>query len=141
MTTYSSLPDAATLKRSLDEFIAATDKIAVEREEYNRDAFGQCLTKAVRALLHPRFTATASTTADERPTRTPARFWTPQPPPSSQDDESGGFAQKLCEAVQRQLGSRSRQHKNTTAASSDDDETFAQKLTRIAKEKAKQRNL
>ena len=56
------------------------------------------------------------------------------PPPSLREDRSD-FAKKLCEAVQRQLGSRSR-HK--TAASSNH-ETFAQKLTRITKEKAKQR--
>lgn len=57
-------------------------------------------------------------------------------PPPSPREESSDFAKKFCEAVQRQLGSRSRQH-NTAAAS--DEETFAQKLTRITKEKARQR--
>jgi len=58
---------------------------------------------------------------------------------SIRDAES--FGDKLKQAVQRQLPSRSR-HKNTTTASSNtaaasDDESFAQMLARITKAKAK----
>jgi hypothetical protein len=86
----STLADAATLKRNLAEFDAATDKIAAERKQMNFD----------------------------------------------DDDE---FASKLKAEVKKLLP-HSPQHK-TAAASSSDDETFAAKLTRFAKEKAKLRKL
>ena len=57
------------------------------------------------------------------------------PPPDPPED----FGTKLKTAVKRRVASRSR-HKNTAAASSVADATFAEKLTRIAKEKAKQRS-
>lgn len=58
----SSLPDAATLKRSLDEFARATDKIAAEREDMNA---GARLKKAVQARLQHRSAASNRITAED----------------------------------------------------------------------------
>lgn len=62
------------------------------------------------------------------------------PPPLAAASQAESFGDKLTQAVQRQLGARSaRNNDNTSPAASE--ETFAQKLTRITKKKAKQRSV
>jgi hypothetical protein len=65
-----NIPDTATLKRSLDEFAAATNKIAAERKQMSDDnaEFAEKLKAAVKRLLprsyQPKNTA-ATSSSDE----------------------------------------------------------------------------
>jgi hypothetical protein len=62
----SSLPDAAELKRMVEEMDRASSKIARERQEMKRATFGATIATAVRTRQQqPRFTATATAEANE----------------------------------------------------------------------------
>jgi len=54
-------------------------------------------------------------------------------------DDDDEFAKQLKAAVEKQLGSRARLHKNAPVSSSNSDESFAERLTRITKAKAQLR--
>jgi hypothetical protein len=88
----TSFPDAEELKRSCEEMDRATERIAREREEYNRNTVGQRLCAAVMARIHrrqaPRVKAIAAPTAEEE-----------------------SFGEKLKKAVEKKLGRKEREER------------------------------